>query len=109
MLLRVGLNITNDEKKRIDRDGIHLDGEGFSGAYAIDGVKVFDLDTFRVYDVSLNDIRNNLLKVEGFDIAAIIRNSKNGNANFIYSEMTIFHSFGRFNRQPLVSPLFYNK
>ena len=108
MLLRVGLNITDDEKKRIDRDGIHLDGEGFSGDYVIDSVKVFDLDTFRVYDISLDDIRNKLLKVEGFDIDAIIRNSKSGNANVIYSEMTIFHSFGRFNRQPLVSPLFYN-
>ena len=58
MLLRVGLNITDNEKKRIDRDGIHLDGEGFSGAYAIDSVKVLDSDTFRVYDVSLDDIRN---------------------------------------------------
>lgn len=108
MLLRLGLNITDDEKKRIDRDGIHLDGEGFSGAYAIDGIKVFDLDTFRVYDIDLDDIRNKSLRLEGFDIDAIIRNSGSGNANIIYAKMTIFHSFGVFTSQPLVSPLFYN-
>lgn len=108
MLLRVGLNITDDEKKRIDRDGIHLDEEGYSGAYVIDSVKVFDLDTFRVYDISLDDIRNKSISVEGFDIDAIIRNSKSGNANIIYGKMTIFHTFGRFTSQSLVSPLFYN-